>query len=561
MLQPMTRPLGNPIASLSPENRQLVELYLRRKMRRIRQNPLRHLARPHAGQELLLASSHPHILLIAANRWGKTLAAIWEVLWRATNTHPYKQLRPHQTIWCGYPDHKFFIRVTKRIFDAWIPKEYLIDEGKSDRRYTFRRRGGGSCDVFFLSYDQQLDSWAGGSVDHVWLDESCPQDISKEASARVIDRSGSIHRTFTPVPGSGIGWTYDEIYLPAKEGRRNVQVIEGALAEEDETKPASVGRVLVPHLTYDQVLRLAQEYPDPADRTARVFGRYSQRTGLVYRDMDPKIHVIDSFDIPDHWDIWGGIDPGFHGFAATWLTASPEGATPAVAEYFSSGRSIGERFEEMKRILQTIRPFSRIRDAIPMYVDTEDPQTVLELNLQASEQNIPMVFVSLKMGLKARFAGFTRIQSMLRPRLTRPTPDWIERPRPVVGEPSAYFFDSLLSRFRDNEGRLIEGSRLLWEMKRYEWKVDKDDRPRDDADENSAGGAHALAAYRYAIMARWGPLEEEHQGDAADLPETLQRIREVQEHADPVLHRMMKEAEERMREEMELNEEEEEWNS
>src|SRR5690606_18681389 len=59
--------------------------------------------------------------------------------------------------------------------------------------------------------------------------------------------------------------------------------------------------------------------------------------------------------------------------------------------------------------------------------------------------------------------------------------------------------------WRDGED-VIDGCRLVWEIGRYLWKRPPKSRPGapppDDADDASAGGAHAPAALRYGIMAR-----------------------------------------------------------
>jgi hypothetical protein len=157
---------------------------------------------------------------------------------------------------------------------------------------------------------------------------------------------------------------------------------------------------------------------------------------------------------------------------------------------------------------------------VVFFVDTEDPQVVLELNIQSAAHAeahrekdgslIRLVFASLDQGLKARKAGFMRVQQCLAPRLARPKPPIVSRETSPVGEPLLYFFDDLYSEWQEEDG-YHRGSRTLWEINHYSWKPppkDKTVKP-DDADENSAAGAHAMAALRYLVMARLGPPEHD----------------------------------------------------
>src|SRR5690349_3710836 len=162
-------------------------------------DPLNYGYAPHAGQLEVHRSTRDETLLIAANRWGKTVTGMREVLWRATGTHPYKTLKPHKVIWCGFVDFGFYIRNTKRVFDQWCPRQYLIQFHESEKWAKFKRKDGGTCIVHFLSYESGRETWQGSAVDFIWLDEELPQDIYHEALTRLIDRRGQILLTQTPV--------------------------------------------------------------------------------------------------------------------------------------------------------------------------------------------------------------------------------------------------------------------------------------------------------------------------------------------------------------------------
>lgn len=505
----------NELQGLDPSQVRHIEAWGTQQAELMVKDPLNYGYPPHEGQLQVHRSTSNEVLLIAANRWGKTVCGLREVLWRATGTHPYKKTKPHKVIWCGFLNFGFYNKTTKPAFDEWVPKEYLIQFHETEKWATFRRRDGGVCTVYFLSYMEGRESWQGGTVDYIWLDEELPYDIYKEASARLISTRGQMLMTQTPV--SGLGWAYDTLYLPAMAKARDTQIVQGALAEKDEGKPLKVGKVLVPHLDYEAVLRFAKLIKDPDERDIRVFGEFKGRSGGVFKMFDPTIHVVPSFAIPPYFEKWGGVDPGYHGFAAVLTAMDPGGRIYVAGEYYSQQESHQQRLSELWAMAEHIyKPAGD--EYIPMYCDTANPQDILELNIWAQKVGARLSFAQLNQGLKAKVAGIQRIQEYLTPDLARARPQQVLRPRPRDGEPMLYIFDTLQSAWQDEE----EGyntSRLVWELQRYLWqKTQQGNKFREDEpDKSSAGGAHMLDAFRYTIMARLGapdpPKEEKQYGD------------------------------------------------
>jgi hypothetical protein len=106
------------------------------------------------------------------------------------------------------------------------------------------------------------------------------------------------------------------------------------------------------------------------------------------------------------------------------------------------------------------------------------------------------------------------------------------------------------SEWRDRD-RLVKGDRLAWEMERWTWKPPtKAGDERDDANDGSAGGAHALSAGRYGIMARLGPTA---------APEGKEEDRDDVKHLTPVERMVWKDLERAEQEALEAAEEGESW--
>jgi phage terminase large subunit-like protein len=532
------------VGAMNPDQVELLARHISAEQRRIRANPLRYGHLPHPVQERVFGSEKNLTLLIAGNRLGKSESAMREVLWRARADHPYKAVRPVKQIWVGVPGFKFLRETTLPHFYSWCPPAWRLgDVNESDWYVKIRRADGGICTIYFKTYDQGRELWQGAGVGFIHLDEEPPEDIYKEARARLVDTRGQMLMTLTPV--SGMGWIYDRLYVPGLNERRNrIEVIEGALAEYDESKPFCVGRVLVPHLSHDDVVAFAEEYPDPDELAIRVFGQFRKRAGLIYKSWDPALHLIAPFRVPDHWLVWGGLDPGYHGFAAVLCALSPSGRFYVVREYFSSAQLTADRLEALLRMYADVRNVE-VKDlmegdfSVPeaeaclFFVDTEDPQTIMELQLAASEAGMPLSFVALKQGLKAVRPGILRVQQLLAPAPNRDVPPELrpDRPRRDGGEPMLYVFDGLRSKWRVRD-KLTEGCRLAWEYARYTWARPKKDGQEqlDEPDKNSAGGAHILDALRYALMARLGAPDEKKADPTAHLPQHAREVwRDVME--------------------------------
>ena len=161
----------------------------------------------------------------------------------------------------------------------------------------------------------------------------------------------------------------------------------------------------------------------------------------------------------------------------------------------------------MHRIFERLqRPLD---ESMPVFVDTANQQEVMELNERFYDMEIPMTAVSLDMGRKAVKAGIDRMAFMMGPDDELLYPDVSGRVG-VYGSPNLLFFDNLASDFVTRRGESLVGtSRHLWEMSRWQWKEAREGQlEKDEPDDYTADGAHCMAALRYGLMARMGPIEE-----------------------------------------------------
>jgi len=166
---------------------------------------------------------------------------------------------------------------------------------------SIRHVSGLTSTLFFKSYDQGVDNWAGPPIDVIWLDEEPPAEIHSQALARTTATQGIVYLTFTPEWGMSevVRLYYPE---PTTDQRCYVRMdIEDAL-----------------HIPAERRQEEIDKYPEH-ERDARVHGLPQLGSGAVYPIAESFIKTP-AFEVPDHWAQIGGMDFGWdHPFGAVKL--------------------------------------------------------------------------------------------------------------------------------------------------------------------------------------------------------------------------------------------------
>ena len=515
-----------------------------------------------------------HRIMISANRWGKTHFAVSEVLMCARGSYHLKVGPSHRSntpaseLWLACKNRDSFRRFHEPAIRELCPKSWIrTPKLKSDNFmeiwWNERHQGQGGqdfCRLNLITYDMDVDSLVGQAVDGVVYDEEPPRPHVTEALARIASTDGWMLMVFTPI--LGLGFWYQGIWQPALAGRNVWSPHRAKLAERDKSNPDEyeVGRVVVPHFRgiYDPVTRttrpnpactcnhegyckpcrqrtisFASGYPDIYDRLIRIFGHVRGKQGLVYKPYEPGVHVIDPFELTSEYELWGAIDPGFRGRSVIFGALDPQGRVFVVDELFAKEQSYSDMFKDIAQKVRQLRPspndWPDRQATMVFYIDTADPQAVLELNIQSAkyvreqmEKGEPLIvncsFAALKQGLKSRTAGIQRVNQYLQPRKRNKKPATVERDTPRSGEPLLYFFNTLNAPWRGPD-EFHDASRVLWEIENYKWKPPPRTSivERDEPDKESAQGAHAMDSLRYFLMARLAGEEEWQDHHLRDL--------------------------------------------
>jgi len=457
--------------------------------RRRREDPLEHLYKPHKFQKAIHKDRHKVTLVLGGNRTGKTFSAIAEALLYCLGRSTYAETPEGPNhVWYVVPTSSVFDDAVEPILNELMPWDHVVHHDRQKKRYKFDN---GSV-LAIKSSDQRQKRLVGANVDLVISDEPMPKQVYEELMARLISTGGRMLMVLTPVSEKMDEWIWvrDELYIPWELGeRKDISVIFMPVVDDD-------GNPAVPHLTKAQVRQMERQYPDPETRAARMYGQFIVRGGLVFSGFDEDVNLMTRFQIPSHWHRWLVCDPQYHRFAVLFFAADDSGNYYVTDEYFSTDEVMAVRAERIKAMV------GDNDKNLPMYVDYANPQDIQELNYHFNRLRADIGAVQLPFTKKVD-KMVLRVHAML-----EANPDRKYHPttpnKGLYGAPRLIIFNDLLSNF-SHEGRHIQTSRLLWELKRLTWG--KNGKP----DKDTAGGGDAVDCLIYgcSIMAVGKPQEEQ----------------------------------------------------
>lgn len=290
--------------------------------------------KPHAKQEAFHKMDKRVRLYIGGNRSGKTVAGIVEDIWWLTKRHPYRTFGPRpiagRIVSVDY--HNGLAQIIIPMLKQWIPKSELRGgswESAYDTQLRVLNFDNGST-VELMSYEQDLEKFAGTSRDFVHYDEEPPKDIYTECQMRLIDRKGSSWLTMTPV--EGMTWVFDDLYEKGTlENHPRIGVVEVDISEN-------------PYLDQEEVDSAMGDLSDD-ERKARAEGKFVQLGGLVYKAFKREIHVIPAVDPLDfkgsNYKHYMSLDHGFNNPTSVhWHAVDSDNSVVTFDEHYERERII-----------------------------------------------------------------------------------------------------------------------------------------------------------------------------------------------------------------------------
>lgn len=320
--------------------------------------------RPHDKQKIFHISQMKEKLFIGGNRSGKTVANVCECIWRATKTHPYRPdlnaiAEPVRGRFVTVSFVDGLIKIVLPLFKKWLPKKYLI-QGSWEKSYNKMERtltlNNGSF-IEFMSYDQEVEKFAGTSRHFVAFDEEPPMVVWEECLLRLADTYGDWWISMTPV--EGLTWIYEEIYVLWKDGERpRTLVLEVNIKEN-------------PHVSAEAREVILGNIRDKEKRAAREEGRFEEYGGRVYKAFSEETHVLrGEYRIHPDARIYTSLDTGFrHPAVWLWHAVEPSGRIVTFHEISLSETTV-------ETLAQMVKEFEEKRLASvgqTVYLRTGDP--------------------------------------------------------------------------------------------------------------------------------------------------------------------------------------------
>lgn len=319
--------------------------------------------KPHQKQLTFHCSTLEEKLFIGGNRSGKTVGNIIECIWRLTKTHPYRpelnQIEgPIRGRICTVSLKEGIWKIILPLLKQWMPRRFLI--GRSwEKSYSKEERTLYLADGSFLeimSYEQDLEKFAGTSRHFCSFDEEPPKSIWAECLLRLVDTDGDWWISMTPV--EGLTWTWEVLYEPwSRHSKPGLLVVEVSMHDN-------------PHLSEKGKEKILANITDPEERAAREYGKYVFIKGLVYKDFDPGIHNRGFFIPQRGMQIWTSLDTGWrHPAAWLWHAVEPGGHITTFHEMIESEKTI----EQFSREVLEWEAENLIRKGLEVYARTGDP--------------------------------------------------------------------------------------------------------------------------------------------------------------------------------------------
>lgn len=347
--------------------------------------------------------------VFGGNRTGKTECGAVEVVYFARGCHPYRENRRDTFGWVVSLSRQVQRDVAQKKILKYLKPEWIVSvvmqQGKKDYPDSgvidyieIKNVFGGISKIGFKSCDQGREKFQGASLDYVWFDEEPSEDVYRECKMRVLDKRGDIFGTMTPL--KGMSFVYDEIYLNCNQSS---EVWYETMSWEDN-----------PFLSREEI-KLFSDTMSEEELEARKYGRFICSSGLVYKEFDENVNVIDPFDVPKEWFDNISIDPGLNNpLSCHWYAVDYDGNVYVIYEHFEAGKDIDYHANKIKQICEFLGWKRDSLGKISALIDSAAGQTTLNGVKSVAELFIDRgINVNTKVN-KDVFAGIATVKSYLK---------------------------------------------------------------------------------------------------------------------------------------------------
>ncbi len=383
--------------------------------------------------------------ILGGNRSGKTevgafIAGAWllgkdyfrgEPAWDLVKDLPIPEGRP-RTIWVvglDFPTVRDVIWREKlrtgKEHPAFLPTDSPAIRKINDSDFQIFAADGSVLTC--KSADSGREKFQGASVDLVWFDEECDEEVFDESYQRTVDCAGKILLTLTPLRDIASGvhnpWVFD-LYQEWKAGNPDYVFIGLSVLDN-------------PYVPEIEKTKLKEKWAGHYEERARLYGEFIQRSGLVYNQWDDKKHLIRPISLPGHWKRLACIDPAATGpTACLWAAVAPNGDLYFYREYKESGLTISDHAKNIQVL--------NAGDRIDIWLI--DPKYGAQKNAETHKTNLQLyrdAGIPVRLAVVGEDYGLNASREYIGATVT-----------PNSTHPRAYFYDDL-TQFRDERAHYV----------------------------------------------------------------------------------------------------------
>ena len=256
-------------------------------------------------------SNKPIRIVFGPNQCGKTIMGMTELVMRAC-------LKKHMVT--GAPNvapgrYRIFTDSFKKaeehvipLLKEWVPRKWMTNgswsDSYSDRYHMLKGRNGTYIDI--LTYDQDYAAAESVTLDGIWADEEMPKAFYSGSLPRLMARNGRLWWTVTPL--HKLTWA-----MPFWEKTDDPDIDVFRLGFNDN-----------PHLDPEWKKTFIANCPE-SERASRIDGTFLEFSGLVYSELDGRVHFISEERKPQYgWPVICAVDPHQRkGTFVVWAFVTP----------------------------------------------------------------------------------------------------------------------------------------------------------------------------------------------------------------------------------------------
>jgi len=271
---------------------------------------------PNLKQYKFHCSTAKRVVYCGSNRSGKTESAVADVLFHLTGDYPdwgiingvsYKypeskrRYEAIKVLWIS-PQFEHILKFVEPKFNKFLPKDRLLRKPKRNndgslKHMEIKHASGGVSVIDFASQEQPLMAFEGSDYDLVVADEPLSRTIFTSVTRGLIDRGGTMLMVFTPISEQ---WIKEEVCDKA-DGK----FIELFVADIMDNLVDIKGNPILNKVYIKEFERLLSD----DEKETRLRGRWYHMSGMVFKELDKDIHVVNDTPVPIGCPIYFILDP------------------------------------------------------------------------------------------------------------------------------------------------------------------------------------------------------------------------------------------------------------